>query len=120
LGDLYNALGKGDKDAFGKWALTFGNVKANLKKDTKARLPFVVDATKTANIEGATETVWQSFQPEPKQVERLLDQDKAVQALMGKLLSGKGFKDASKAQELGAKMREFLAAPAPQAEGVQA
>lgn len=61
LGNLYLALSKGDKDAFARWALRFAGVKANMKKENKATLPFIVGDTKP-DAEGAAATPWFSYQ----------------------------------------------------------
>ena len=110
LCDLYNALSKGDKDAFGRWALKFGGVTANLEKDTKARLPFKTNGElkETADVEGASATMWFEFQKEPTSIVRLLDEKKAFSTLMSKLSSGEGFKDPEGAKKLAEVMATAL------------
>ena len=108
LGDLYNALSKGDKDAFGKWALSFGGVKANLKKDRKT-LPFVIDKESAPDLTAATANPWHTFQKEATPISRLLDADKALNTLIEKMCKGEGFKDPAKAIKTGCMLREYLA-----------
>lgn len=60
---LYKALSKGARHtAFTAWMFEFGGVSANTG-DNKEETPFVKDANKTANVEGAMATVWTSFKP---------------------------------------------------------
>lgn len=107
LGNLYLALSKGDKDAFARWALKFGGVKANLKKANKAVLPFVVGEVQ-ADIDAARATPWHNFQKDATPVERLQDEGKTVQNLIARLLKGEGFKNAEQAVELGRKLQSAL------------
>lgn len=108
LGNLYNALGKGDKDAFARWALRFAGVKANLKKENKATLPFVVADT-TPDAEGAAATPWYSYQKEATDVVRLQDESKVVRGMIARLKQGAGFKDAQKATHLAELLEKALA-----------
>ena len=108
LNMLYLACRKGERDALARWALAFGNVKPNGKKDQKATAPFVYDAAKTADVEGAATTCWETYQKEATDVTRLLDEKKAIDALIGKLLTGEGFKDSAYAKRAGAALREAM------------
>ena len=108
LNMLYLACRRGERDALARWALAFGNVKPNGKKDQKAAAPFVYDATKTADMAGAGATLWESYQKEATDVARLLDEKKAIDTLIGKLLAGEGFKDSTYAKRAGAALREAM------------
>ena len=110
LNQLYLAVRKGERDALGRWALKFGNVKANLKKDTKATMPFCYAAEKQADTAGAAACLWESYQKEPVSVERLADESKAVDTLIGKLIADAAkFKDPAKAAAMGAALRDAMA-----------
>ena len=108
LNMLYMACRKGERDALGRWALAFGNVKPNTKKDTKATTPFVNDANKSADLEGAKATVWEAYQREATPVERLADEHKAIETLIGKLIAGKSFKDNDFARRAGEALRKAM------------
>ena len=105
LNMLYLACRKGERDAFARWALAFGNVRPNGKKDQKATAPFIYDAAKVADMEGAAATLWEQYQKEATDVARLLDEKKAIDTLIGKLLAGEGFKDSAYARRAGAALR---------------
>lgn len=109
LNMLYLACRRGERDALARWALAFGNVKPNGKKDQKAAAPFVYDATKTPDVAGAEVTLWEAYQKEPVSVERLADESKAVDTLIGKLIANAAkFKDPAKAAALGAALRAAM------------
>ena len=109
LNQLYLACRKGERDALGRWALKFGNVKANLKKDTKATAPFAYAADKQADVAGAAACLWESYQKEPTSIERLTDESKAVDNLIGKLIADAAkFKDPAKAAAMGAALRAAM------------
>lgn len=108
LNMLYLACRRGERDALARWALAFGNVKPNGKKDQKAASPFVYDATKTADMAGAEATLWESYQKEATDVARLLDEKKAIDTLIGKLIAGEGFKDSTYAKRAGQALREAM------------
>lgn len=108
LNMLYLACRRGERDALARWALAFGNVKPNGKKDQKATAPFIYDATKAADMEGAAATLWESYQKEATDVTRLLDEKKAIDTLIGKLLAGEGFKDSAYAKRAGEALREAM------------
>ena len=109
LNQLYLAVRKGERDALGRWALKFGNVRANLKKDTKATAPFAYAADKKADVAGAAACLWESYQKEPTSIERLTDESKAVDNLIGKLISDAAkFKDPVKAAAMGAALRAAM------------
>jgi len=112
LNQLYLSLGKGDKDALGRWLLAFGGVKANLVKETKAAMPFRTDKElmATADPEAASGVLWTEYHAEPKSIARLADEGKAVNALIEKLLKGEGFKDTEKARKIGAALSAAMAA----------
>ena len=109
LNQLYLACRKGERDALGRWALKFGNVKANLKKETKATAPFAYAADKQADVAGAAACCWESYQKDPVSVERLADESKAVDTLIGKLIADAAkFKDPAKAAAMGAALRDAM------------
>ena len=108
LNMLYLACRKGERDALARWALAFGNVRPNGKRDQKATAPFIYDAAKAADMAGAEATLWESYQKEATAVARLLDEKKAIDTLIGKLLTGEGFKDAAYARRAGAALREAM------------
>lgn len=69
---LYKALGKGARHvAFTEWVTAFGGVSANTGAD-KADNPFIKDATKQVDIEGATALPWFECKPS-KDPDEVLD-----------------------------------------------
>ena len=62
---LYLGMPKGArKAALTEWLLKFGKVQANTGDDKKT-VPFLFDKTRTTNLDGAIESPWYDFKPDP-------------------------------------------------------
>ena len=117
MNQLYLACRKGERDALARWAFAFGQLKPNLKKDTKAAMPLAFDADKCSDMPGAAATCWEQYQREATSVEKLFDESKAVDTLIQKLLAdAKKFKHPEKAAALGATLRAAMDAFRAEAE----
>lgn len=111
LNDLFLAISKGvQRDAVGRYILAFGNVKPNTDKTSKDVKPFVLDDSKTGDLEGAKAVRWTDYAPQPKSVDRLLDEHKAAKNMITKLLSGEGYKNAADAVILGQHLQAAMVA----------
>jgi hypothetical protein len=65
INKLYTSLGKGARhSAMTAWMLGYGGVKANTS-EAKDTTPFVKDASKQVDIDGAQETPWYDMKPSP-------------------------------------------------------
>lgn len=63
LNRLVLALNRPQTQAFVSWAMAFGMVARNMKKDTKAVMPLVYDKTRKLDLIGAAEKTWDMFAP---------------------------------------------------------
>lgn len=71
INHLYANMGKGARHvALTSWLLAFGGVMAN-EGEGKDVTPFVKDANKKVDMEGATKTPWFDMKPSPKPDETL-------------------------------------------------
>lgn len=65
VNQLYLGMPKGSrKAALTEWLLKFGKVQANTGDDKKT-VPFLFDKTRTTNLDGAIESPWYDFKPDP-------------------------------------------------------
>jgi hypothetical protein len=108
LNMLFLAMTKGhNRDALGRYLIKYGNIKPNMGKERK-EVPFVLDDTRTGDLEGARATSWVSFSVAQASAAKLFDEASAVQGLIARLLKGEGFKNPDHAKELGAALQKVL------------
>jgi hypothetical protein len=90
LNRLYNAIPEGSrKVGFALWAQRFAGIKANKDKDTKASLPLAYHHD--TDLSGAIKNPWYTVRSEPN-VQKALDAQEAVKALVKKLIKAEGVK----------------------------
>lgn len=90
LVELYQALSKGQRrSSLAAWIMQFTQLTANMDAATKGTKPFVLDKDKTADMEGAKETMWYECGKPEETPDQILDVNKAVMALLKKVKAAK-------------------------------
>lgn len=81
---LYLAMPKGTKSsAMASWFLTYGSLRANEDKNSKADKPFLFDKEKETSVAGAEADPWFMHKPEPD-ADQVFDLQKALMAVLKK------------------------------------
>lgn len=83
LNRLIGKLQRSQVKAFVEWALAYGMVKRNTDKATQDAQPLCYDKSRTLDLQGATDKVWDDFAPEKAEsVAKAFDLQAAVMRVL--------------------------------------